>query len=50
MTCRVEPGLPLIAADPRRLDQVFANLLSNAIKFTGEGGEIEVGARAPLSS
>ncbi len=44
LICRVEPGLPLIAADPRRLDQVFANLLSNAIKFTGEGGEIEVGA------
>ncbi len=36
--------LPRIHADPRRLDQVLANLLSNAVKFTGEGGEIEVGA------
>ncbi len=33
-----------INADPGRLGQIFANLLSNAIKFTGEGGEIEVGA------
>jgi signal transduction histidine kinase/DNA-binding NarL/FixJ family response regulator len=38
------PSLPKIHADPRRLYQVFNNLLSNAIKFTGEGGEIEVGA------
>ncbi len=42
--CRVEPGLPLMNIDPRRLEQVFANLLSNAIKFTGQGGEIEIGA------
>ncbi|MBI2351260.1 MAG: sensor histidine kinase [Deltaproteobacteria bacterium] len=42
--CRVDPALPLISVDPRRLAQVFSNLLSNAIKFTAEGGEIEVGA------
>jgi len=40
----VAPALSQIKADPRRLDQVFSNLISNAIKFTGEGGEIEVGA------
>ena len=40
----VDPALPQLMADPRRLDQVLSNLLSNAIKFTGEGGEIEVGA------
>ena len=41
---RIDPALPHINADPRRLDQVLSNLLSNAIKFTPEGGEIEVGA------
>lgn len=44
LKCRVDPGLPLVSVDPRRLEQVFANLLSNGLKFTGEGGEIEVGA------
>jgi signal transduction histidine kinase/DNA-binding NarL/FixJ family response regulator len=38
-------SLPMIHADPRRLDQVLGNLLSNAIKFTREQGEIEVGAQ-----
>ncbi len=41
---RVDPSLPPISVDPRRLNQVFSNLLSNAIKFTAQGGEIEVGA------
>jgi len=40
----VDPALPSIYADPRRLDQVLNNLISNAIKFTGEGGEVEVAA------
>ncbi|MGH7831578.1 MAG: ATP-binding protein [Candidatus Binatia bacterium] len=44
LTSRVDPSLPKIQADPRRLDQLFANLLSNAIKFTPEGGAIELGA------
>lgn len=39
VTKRVNPALPRIHADPRRLDQIFSNLLSNAIKFTGEGGK-----------
>jgi signal transduction histidine kinase/DNA-binding response OmpR family regulator len=38
----VDPALPSIHADPRRLDQVLNNLISNAIKFTGEGGNVEV--------
>jgi len=40
----VDPSLPSVHADPRRLDQVLSNLISNAIKFTGEGGNVEVGA------
>ena len=40
-------GLPLVAADPRRLDRVFSNLVKNAIEHTIEGGvRIWVGRRA----
>jgi len=45
-TSSLDPYLPTVDADPRRLDQVLSNLLSNAVKFTPEGGHIEVGARA----
>jgi signal transduction histidine kinase/ActR/RegA family two-component response regulator len=31
-----------VAADPRRLEQVFLNLLSNAVKFTPPGGLVEI--------
>jgi signal transduction histidine kinase len=40
----LDSSLPAVNADPRRLEQVFSNLLSNAIKFTGQNGEVEVGA------
>jgi signal transduction histidine kinase len=36
----IEPGVPVIAGDPHRLQQVLWNLLSNAIKFTGDGGRV----------
>ena len=38
------PDLPLIAADPNRMQQVIWNLLSNAIKFTPKGGAIDLTA------
>ena len=41
---RFAAGLPAIKADRRALIQVLVNLLSNAIKFTGDDGEITVGA------
>lgn len=40
----VEGDIPIIYADPRRVEQVFLNLLSNAVKFTPEGGEVRVTA------
>jgi two-component system cell cycle sensor histidine kinase PleC len=42
---RLEPNLPEIAADTKRLRQILTNLLSNASKFTAEKGRILVMAR-----
>lgn len=38
----IDPHLPPLYADGKRLRQVLANLLSNAVKFTPEGGQITV--------
>ena len=43
---RLEPGLPDVDGDVKRLRQLFVNLLSNASKFTAERGRILVMARA----
>lgn len=42
----VPAGLPPIAADPIRFDQVLTNLVSNALKFTPPGGKVRIEARA----
>lgn len=38
--CMLEPDLPAIEADERRLKQILFNLLNNAIKFTSQHGQI----------
>ncbi len=36
--------LPIIEADPARIQQAIANLISNAVKYTFPGGQITIGA------
>lgn len=43
--CKLSAGLPLVWADPDRVEQVLHNLLENAIKYSPDGGLIEVLAR-----
>jgi signal transduction histidine kinase/ActR/RegA family two-component response regulator len=42
LTRNVAPDVPIVEADPNRLQQVLGNLLSNAVKFTPEGGSVGV--------
>ncbi len=42
----IQPNLPQVRLDERRIKQVLINLLSNAVKFTDPGGRITVTARA----
>jgi signal transduction histidine kinase len=36
------PRLPLVTADPEKLEMVINNLLVNAIKYSPQGGDIEI--------
>jgi len=38
----IEPELPLVWADPDRVQQVLINLVENAIKYSPDGGLIEI--------
>ncbi|HWN73628.1 MAG TPA: HAMP domain-containing sensor histidine kinase [Solirubrobacterales bacterium] len=42
----VQPGLPLINAEPDRIRQILVNLLTNAHEYSPEGASIGVAARA----
>jgi len=49
LDCRPHPELPLIQADPHRLDQILGNIIHNACKYTAPGGSIAVTAElAPM--
>lgn len=45
-TYRIDPELPMIRGDARKLKQIFNNLLGNAVRFTTSKGQIEVEAHA----
>lgn len=40
LSLAIEPGLPDLRGDYRRVKQIVLNLLSNAIKFTPQGGAV----------
>jgi PAS domain S-box-containing protein len=42
----IEPGLPDVYADPRRIERVLANLLDNALKYTEPASVVTLGAKA----
>ncbi|QGP93980.1 Adaptive-response sensory-kinase SasA [Neomoorella glycerini] len=45
ITLQVDPDIPELTADERKVKQIVYNLLSNAVKFTPDGGKITIQAR-----
>jgi two-component system sensor histidine kinase VicK len=45
ITILVEQKMPKVLMDRDKIDQVLDNLVSNAIKYTGDEGQIELGAK-----
>lgn len=39
------PGLPLVRADPDRIQQTLTNLISNGLKYSPGGGPVEISSR-----
>lgn len=46
----LDPDLPAMCADPKRLQQIITNLLSNAIKFTPEGHVVVSASISPTGN
>ncbi|HJU16252.1 MAG TPA: ATP-binding protein [Stellaceae bacterium] len=42
---RLQPGLPRLIADSRKVKQILLNLVTNAIKFSHPGGAVEIAVR-----
>jgi two-component system, OmpR family, phosphate regulon sensor histidine kinase PhoR len=45
LSCAAAPDLPLLQADPDKLQQVLTNLVANAIHYSPKGASVQVGVR-----
>lgn len=44
-TVEIDPALPVLLADPPRLEAILRNLIENAVKYSGENASIQVRVR-----